>query len=387
MNKSQRLVNVINKDSRRIIGLMSGMSIDGIDLACVDISGNFPELKIEVVGTYFQPYSKELQTRLFEARSAPPSEVSNLNVIVANQFSKCVLDFLSEKGISTDSIDAIGSHGQTLYHSTDPDTRTHSTLQIGSPSIISEITGIMTIGNFRVRDIAGGGRGAPLVSIADYILFRDPSGPIAMNNLGSISNVTVVTPAMDDMLAFDTGPANMPIDFFAKLIPGNDDGIDLNGQYSKSVTCIPELLSELLAIPFFNRPPPKSAGYNEFGPAMLARLANLYVDHDPENLLRTAVEFSAITIANAYRNFVLPKFPSLKKVTFSGGGIYNTTLIDRIQRLLPELTVHLLKNDLSDSKEAIAFALLANETLSGRAGSITSVTGVANPTVLGELAL
>lgn len=176
MNLAKRLSSVIEKKSRRIIGLMSGMSMDGVDLACIDISGEFPDLKIELIGTFYRPYSDKFRLRLKNAISSTVSEVSELNVAISQEFSQCVENFLKESGIDKDSIDAIGSHGQTLFHS-------QSTLQIGSPSIIAELTGILTIANFRVRDISAGGRGAPLVSLADYILYRE-NAPVVLNNLG-----------------------------------------------------------------------------------------------------------------------------------------------------------------------------------------------------------
>jgi anhydro-N-acetylmuramic acid kinase len=258
---------------------------------------------------------------------------------------------------------------------------------VGSPSIIAELTNIPTIGNFRARDIIGGGKGAPLVSIADYLLFRDSKNLVAMNNLGSISNVTVVTPKLEDMLAFDTGPANMPIDYFAKLIPNNKKGIDLGGKFSAKGKVIPELLEAMKKNKFFKVQPPKAAGFDEFGPEALKKISKPYQNANPFNLLRTAVEFSAVTIAHSYRTFVFPRYPSLKKAIFSGGGAYNVTLMNRLRELLPEIQIDILQNELSDAKEALAFAILANETLSGRPGSIPSITGVSKPTVLGEIAL
>jgi len=387
MNRSDRLISVINKRSRKIIGLMSGMSMDGIDLACAEINGDFPDLQVSLIGSHFRPYSPDFRARLISAQNASTEEISSLNFIVANEFSNCVNEYLNQNKIQQGEIDAIGSHGQTLFHSTGTTNKVNSSLQVGSPSIISEKTGILTIGNFRVRDIAGGGQGAPLVGIADYILFRDPHGPIAVNNLGSISNVTIVTPRSEDMLAFDTGPANMAIDFFARLIPGNIEGIDKDGKLSGQGVCIQKLLESLLKHPFFEQLPPKAAGYDEFGPSVLSAISRPYVAYPSNDLIRTAVEFAATTIERAYRKFVFPRFPDLKTAHFSGGGIYNLTLMSRIKDLLPELRVNLLESSLADSKEALAFAILANETLSGRPGSINSITGVKNPMVLGEIAL
>jgi anhydro-N-acetylmuramic acid kinase len=382
VNKSERLIEIIKKKSRRVIGLMSGMSMDGIDLACAQITGEFPDLKVDLIGSHFTPYPASLQMRLLAALNGPTEEVSTLNFIVAQEFSNCVLEYLQQSGTPATAIDVIGSHGQTLFHSMGP---LRSSLQVGSPSIISERTGILTIGNFRVRDIAAGGQGAPLVGLADYVLFREPTGPVALNNLGSISNVTIVTPQAEDMLAFDTGPANMAIDFFARLIPGG--GVDQDGRFSAQGVCIQKLLDDLLQHPFFAQPPPKAAGYAEFGPAVLTELSRPYLRASAYDLIRTAVEFAAVTLEQAYRNFVFPRFPGLKVAHFSGGGIYNLTLMHRIQDLLPELKVTRLESRLGDAKEALAFALLANEALSGRPGSFRATTGIKTPTVLGEIAL
>jgi anhydro-N-acetylmuramic acid kinase len=387
MNKAQRLTKVIQSSSRRILGLMSGMSMDGIDLACADISGSFPNIEVKLIGTHFRPYAKEFQKRLKEAQTGTTAEVSQLNFLVAQEFAKCVEEFLAASQIPRETIDAIGSHGQTLYHQTGAFDETKSSLQVGAPSIIAELTGLLTVGNFRVRDISSGGKGAPLVSLADFILFRRPGETIVMNNLGSISNVTVVTPSIENMIAFDTGPANMVLDFFAQRIPGPAEPIDFEGRHSAQGNVIAALLQRLLKNPFFDLEPPKAAGYEEFGPVKIAALAKPFLEAEVKDLLRTAAEFSAITLSQAYRRFILPQYPEVQRAIFSGGGIYNATLMKRIKELLPELTIEILEKELSDAKEALAFALLANETLSGRPGSLPSVTGTQTAGVLGEIGL
>jgi anhydro-N-acetylmuramic acid kinase len=371
------------KRSRRLIGLMSGMSMDGVDLACVDVEGEFPDLKVELVATHFRPYRPEFQRRLQSATQGDCAEISKLGFLVAAEFSQCVNDFLKENGIMAEVIDAIGSHGQTLFHATDPEEEVGSTLQVGSPSIIAQQTGLLTIGNFRVSDVANGGRGAPLVSLADFILFRSPHQTTVLNNLGSISNVTVVTADIENMLAFDTGPANMAIDFYARRL----GGIDKDGAVSAKGKCLPDLLQKLLQDPFFAKPPPKSAGYGEFGPDRLFEISKPFASCRTEDLLRTGVEFAALTLAQAYNEFIYPRFGKPARVVFSGGGVYNQTLMRRIREVLPDLQIEILESELADAKEAMAFALLANETLSGRPGSLPCLTGVAAPTLLGEIAL
>ena len=276
-----------------------------------------------------------------------------------------------------------------MFRRLSPSTYLPATLQVGSPSAIAERTGILTVGNFRVRDLEAGGQGAPLVSLAEHVLFRDPAGPIALNNLGSISNVTVVTPALEHTLAFDTGPANIGIDHYARRVPGNKSGFDEGGRISASGKVIPELLETLLRVPFFARRPPKAAGFAEFAPDWLdAVAATAAPGAQTVDLVHTAVEWTSATLADAYGTFVLPVFPSLSRAIFSGGGVHNKTLMARISERLGSLDVRVeaLPREAGDSKEALAFALLANETLAGRPGNVTSVTGAAHACILGEIA-
>lgn len=385
MSDLAAFISVLGKRKRRIIGLMSGMSMDGVDLAFAEISGDFPELKVELVASAYRQYSPSVGEQLRAGLDGSVASVASLNVLVANEFAACVNDFLAANHLSGAEVDAIGSHGQTLFHETF-DGSSPCSLQVGSPSIIAELTGIVTVGNFRVRDIAAGGQGAPLVSLADYCLYRRGNGVVALNNLGSISNVTIVTPVLEEVFAFDTGPANMAIDYFARFFPGNPDGIDRDGSISAKGQIVRPLLEALMSSAFFQRPPPKAAGYQEFGPEFLLRAAQAYPSAKPEDLVRTAVELAARTLGDAYRRFVIPRCPSIDRVILSGGGTRNTTLVGRIREELHGLTVEALSPAASAAKEALAFAILANETLSGRPGNIPGVTGAKNPVVLGEIA-
>lgn len=385
MNQVQRLFRVHQKSKRRAIGLMSGMSMDGVDLACADLEGEFPDLKVSLVATSYRAFSPELRARLRRAIEGNPAEISELNVLIGEEFARTVMNFLDAQAIPKASIDFIGSHGQTLFHNgTSSVTSVASTLQIGSPSVIAQMTGLITVGNFRSRDLAGGGHGAPLVGLADYLLYRNGDELVALNNLGSISNVSVVTPHIEDMLVFDTGPANVGIDHVARMIPGNASGFDIDGRYSAQGRILPEILSGWMANDFYRKPPPKTAGFNEF---LFDELSAQALQEKPADLLRTALEVSALSLRDAYRNFVIPRFPTLRKIIFSGGGVHNQTLIARIKSHLPEFEIVVMDPAISDAKEALAFAILANETLSGRPGSYPSMTGIAKPSILGEICL
>jgi anhydro-N-acetylmuramic acid kinase len=390
MNPSERLCRVIQKTERRIIGLMSGMSTDGVDLALVRISEARPGLKIQLLDAFFRPYPRELRRVLQKARSGTSKDICEANFVVGREFAECVNTFLRAYRISAESVDAIGSHGQTLVHLAPGHSRVASTLQAGFPSIIAELTGLITVGNFRVRDMVLGGQGAPLVPLVDYLLYASSERTIALNNLGSISNVTVVTPELQDVLAFDTGPANMPIDFFASVVSGNACGYDRDGVLSAQGTVLGDVLETLLHNPFFAQEPPKSAGYYEFGPEYLTAILGQFPGRSPLDMLRTAVEFTVETMAQAYEDFVLPKFPRLDRIVLTGGGARNPTLVSSFRRRIAPLQVEALCEDdgtFSDAKEALAFAVLANEVLSGRPTNVPGATGARRAVVAGEIAL
>lgn len=387
--QNQKLIDIIHKETRTIIGTMSGMSHDSLDLALVKVSGTFPHLSIELLKSSSVSYPQTLHEKISRAKSENTAFISRLHFELGHFYGEAILEFIYQNKLSTYQIDAIGSHGQTIYHET-TDGIFKNTLQICAGGIIAKKTGIITISNFREGDIALGGNGAPLVPYVDYLLYRNSTEPVSLNNLGSISNLTVITPDINQVFGFDTGPANMPIDFFAQRIHENASKIDLNGSYSSQGKIIPDMLRELMENPFLAKAPPKAAGYQEFGPDYLQIVQNKYQGHSPFDFVRTAVEFSAQSIANAYNTFVTPKQKNLKKIICTGGGARNPMLMQRIKDLLPHMTVESLtdsNSDFSDAKEALSFAVLAHEFLSGRPANIPSVTGASKATVLGQLSL
>jgi anhydro-N-acetylmuramic acid kinase len=387
MNPMTRLKSITEKSSRRIIGLMSGMSMDGINLALVQISGAPPNLTAELLESHNASYSPETQQALLRGRDTTVADVSSLNFLVAREFAECVRDFLKSKKIDPGSIDAIGSHGQTLFHQTLSGKNGNSTFQVGSPSIIAELTGITTIGNFRYRDVAAGGHGAPLVAYADYLLHATPGSVVVLNNLGSISNVTVVGSVAAETMAFDTGPANLIIDYFVRRLTNGQQSYDRDGTTSSRGRVIDSMLKELLQNPYYAQMPPKAAGYQDFLGPQLDAMLQAVKGSQTSDIVMSAVELSAATIADAYRKFILPKWPRLEAAKFSGGGTRNPTLMRRIRELLPEVKIEVFDARYSDAKEAMAFAILANETLCGRPSNLPSATGAGRSVVLGEIAL
>lgn len=386
MQPLERFIATLQKKERTLIGLMSGMSMDGIDIAMVRVAGSYPTLDIDLLETDYVPYPSHLRQRLLAARQGSAEHVCILNVAVAEAFASAVNQFLKTHHIARERIDAIGSHGQTLVH-VPPTEHPGSTLQIGSPSVIAHHTGITTIGNFRHRDMAANGHGAPLVPLADYLMFKAEPKPLALHNLGNISNVTVLGETRASLYAFDTGPANHWIDTLAARIPENNTAIDFDGRYSSQGHVRTAVLEYWLSHPFFKQAPPKSAGYTSWGTMLDIPSFESYALVD---LLRTAVELSAQTITEAYRCFVLPKTPALKRVLVSGGGVHNPTLMTRLKSLLAtldlEVTIH-PDPRMTDAKEAMAFAILANETLSGRPGTISAATGAHTEVICGEIAM
>lgn len=394
---SERLVEIVQKRQRSVLGVMSGMSMDGTDIAWIDISGTFPHLKIEIRGAGYRAYPTSLKERLLTMRAREHvglDELCKLNAELGEVFAGAINDFMQAEGLQAHHIDAVGVHGQTVVHVPPTQSARGSTLQLGSASVIAERTGLLTVSNFRQRDMAAGGHGAPLVPLFDWLWYREQDATLVVQNLGSISNVTVVTPELDHVWAFDTGPANIAIDFFARTEGGVDDG----GALSSNGTVNNAMLAMLMNNPYFHRDPPKSAGYAEFGPSLLSEIEARFDAVPTVDKVRTAVQFAAETIALAYENEIMVKHRDLKHVWLSGGGVRNPTLMRVLRQRLPTLNFQsvdahprcsLRRNDLtfSDIKEAMAFAVLANETLSGRCTTVSNATGAQHNVVSGEIAL
>jgi anhydro-N-acetylmuramic acid kinase len=386
----RRLAGIASKPVRLGLGLMSGMSMDGLDLALLRIEGAEPGRKVTLVASETVPYGTALSARIRGAVGGSAREASLLSRDLAEWWAARIAPFLARAGVEAGEVDFIGSHGQTIDHlSRAAGGGVAATLQVGDGCLIAERTGIPVVSDFRRRDIAAGGEGAPLVPFADWLLHARPGEVSACHNLGNISNLTVVTPRAEDVVAFDTGPANALIDALARCVPGNPDGIDLDGGVSARGSVDDIVLRRLLdgARGYLERPPPKSAGFDEFGPRLAESVVAWGGGARPEDLVRTAVEFTARTVADAYRRFVLPRHPGLSEARFAGGGVRNRTLMARIGALLAEPGVRATPFDdaWAKAKEAAAFALLADELLAGRPGNLPGATGASRPVLLGKI--
>lgn len=373
---------------------MSGMSMDGLDMALVRLQGSDERPHVTLEASTTAAYPEALRERLQRARGPTGPESRALHAELPRTWAEAIRAWLLELGVEPAAITCIGSHGQTLWHR--PRTRDcpAATLQVGDGAVLAAELGVPVVADFRSADITAGGEGAPLVPLAEWILHAgDAAGTIACNNLGSISNVTVLPARREDILAFDTGPANMLIDAFARIHAhaGHEGGIDRDGTLSARGAVNEDVLLTLYMqrARWLAQEPPKSAGYGTFGPDLIDAILLAHRDVPIPDLVRTAVEFTARTLAEAYDRFVLTRFPDLGRVQFSGGGTRNPTLMQAIRAHLEPLgpTVHVVAGELNDAKEAVAFALLADRTWRGLPGNVPSATGAREAVVLGEVAL
>ncbi len=378
-----RILALRTRPVRRVIGLLSGTSADGTDAALVEIEGAGLATRARLVAFESRPFEPALRARLHDARRASAERLCELNVIMGEVFAAAALGVAAKAGLAREDIDLVGSHGQTISHMPGSAFPVGATLQIGEAAVIAELVGAPVVCDFRVRDVAAGGEGAPLVPLADFYLFRQPGRVRALQNLGGIANVTIVPDDLAALLAFDTGPGNMPLDAVARAASGGVDGYDRGGARAARGTIDAKVVTELHTLPFFDRPPPRSTGREEFGDAWLAPLHGRFAGR-LDDLQATMTRFVAETISRAYARWV--KLP-LDEVLISGGGVHNATLMAHLTELLAPVPVRSTAEvglD-PDAKEAVAFAILANETVHGLPGNLPVATGARGPRVLGKL--
>ncbi len=384
---------------RIVVGLMSGTSVDGIDTALVKISGDMhqPQVKLLKFENYpFPQQVRELIFELFDPKKATVTKVGYLNFLLGELYAKAAHDIAAEHGIAMSEIDLIGSHGQTIWHSPEADNR-HGfdiayTVQIGEGAVIANRTGITTVSDFRVADMALGGQGAPLVPFTEQLLYSESGNCRLLLNIGGISNVTVLPGDNSEIFAFDTGPGNMIIDALVCAMTEGAQAYDYDGQIARSGTVCETLLSELTADAYYNAPLPKSTGRERFGEQytqqIIKRSEQLKISF--ADMVATATELTARTIADSYTRYIAPKITASEMI-IGGGGSYNSTLIARLTELMAQHEVKVLTQEQlgysSDAKEAIAFALLADRTALGLGNSLPAVTGARGQAILGKISL
>ncbi|WP_445371539.1 anhydro-N-acetylmuramic acid kinase [Methylomonas sp. HW2-6] len=358
------------------IGLMSGTSIDGIDAGLVDFAGN----KITLVEFHYQPFPPALRQSIQAISQANQAvrllDYGHLDSQIGRLFGEAANALLKKTGIPANAIKAIGSHGQTVCHA--PDGSDGFTLQIGDPNRIAEITGITTVADFRRRDIAAGGQGAPLVPAFHQAVFADPSQTRTVVNIGGIANITI----LDDKpaIGFDTGPGNGLIDYWYQQ--HHSGMFDPSGEWAASGRIDQELLAALKDDPYFRLAPPKSTGKEYFSAAWLARKIETFENLPAQDIQATLCQFSADTISDAIRQHA----PGATQTFICGGGAHNRHLLRLLAGNLriPVASTAEIGVD-PDHVEAIAFAWLARQTLNGLPGNLCNVTGARAPVILGGI--
>ena len=356
----------------RVAGIMSGTSLDGIDVAIVDIEGK----RIDVVTHCTFPYTDKVREHILAVSDATAhtSRISRLNFVLADLYAKAV----RKCGVPLNTIDLVGSHGQTVYH------EQQSTLQLGDGSVLAEKLRIPVVSDFRTRDMAAGGKGAPLVPFVDHMLYvHSELGRVALN-IGGIANVTAIPPdgAPEQVVAFDTGPGNMIIDQLVAIHTRNRRKYDSGGQIAARGKVNQKLLDSLVRRTYYRQPPPKTAGREQYGQEFVRDLIRTEVPMI--DLIATATALTPATIAFGLKKFV--RHP-VDEIIVSGGGVHNRTLMAYLQAFLPAVKLRTSTEfgiD-SDAKEAIAFAILAYETWHRRPSNLPSATGARHPVILGKV--
>jgi len=427
-----------------VIGLMSGTSADGVDACLAEITGEGLALRATVIDAVTVPYPALIRQRLenlFREPVAPLRDLSALNVLVAEAFASAALAVCEKAGVPIDAVACVASHGQTVCHRPPGTGEVPATLQLGEGAVIAARTGVTVVSNFRPRDMAVGGQGAPLVPFADFILFSDPDRTRVIQNIGGIANLTYLRAGggLDDVIAFDTGPGNMMIDALAVRATDGRLSCDLDGCLADAGAADEELLASLLEHPYFARPLPKSTGREVFGDHLTDQLwrGGLKRGLSAEDLVATATALTAESIARAYRDF-LPEpsvrfaapapahadsatteesqslvaesrlgLPAIDEVILCGGGADNPALVRMLRERLCRGATHppcaepnarpdkagrgtrLLRTDEfgipADAKEALSFAILGYATLQGTPNNVPSATGASEHVVLGQI--
>jgi anhydro-N-acetylmuramic acid kinase len=401
----------MRKNGMLVLGLMSGTSADGIDVALARVgeratrgqltgrTKDRPRHKIrsELVAHATLPMNAAVRKevlRIAEGGACTAGEISQLNFHVGEEFAAAAIAACRKFHVSLSRVELIGSHGQTIFHQGNAvpylGRKTASTLQIGEPAVIAGRTGIPTVGDFRVADIAAGGQGAPLVPYVDWLLFGGTGiGRVALN-LGGIGNVTVLARGAkpEQVMAFDTGPGNMVIDALVAHFTKGSERFDRNARMARKGRCFNSLLEELLKDPYLELRPPKSTGREYYGREFAAKLLGKAAKYRmrPEDLVRTATVFSALSAVDALNRFVLQRV-KIEQVIVSGGGARNPLIMAQLATAMAPVEV-VSSSEVGvdvDAKEAYAFALLAYESWNGRAGNLPSATGARRAVVLGKI--
>ena len=387
------LENVTGKKETIAAGLMSGTSTDGVDAALIKIKVTDPDITIEIIDFLTHPYPFEIRMKLnslIESKTTGLDDITFLNFRIGEIFADALINLSKKARIPLKDIDFIGSHGQTVWHSPPEDDKSGYTLQIGDGDVIKEKTGILTVSDFRISDMAAGGEGAPFVPFVDFLLFKDSHESRGLLNIGGISNITVIPAGLDvdSVFAFDCGPGNILIDAAAQILFNTE--YDTDGRLAGEGTVSLKLLDEMLDHPFILKKPPKSTGRETFDSLycreIITKGRSLKLsDHD---IITTISEFTVHSIFYNYNQYIAP-VTELKRIIVSGGGILNQYLMNSLTSVFNGVIIETSEKYgiPPDAKEAVVFALLAYRTLAGRTANLPKVTGAKKKVICGKISL
>ena len=379
-----------------VAGIMSGTSADGVDVAFVRIAPGVEAPQLRLLGYFSQPYSPAIRKHVLSAMNASNASVADLSRLhwrLGQLYAKAVIEALQQQPIK---LDLIGCHGQTIYHQATQQrysgAQVACTWQMGEAAVIAARTGVPVVSDFRPADMAAGGQGAPLAPLLDWVYFRHAQRNRVLQNLGGIGNLTVIPAGanIEQIFAFDTGPANMVVDAIVEAC--FQKRYDRNGAIAARGRILDTALAEFLTMPYFATPPPKSAGREEFGREFAARFLKRCktISSQPEDAVATASAFTASTIRIAWERFVQPALrPAPTDFIVAGGGARNPILMQAIASELAAFRVNVSESDAfglpAAAKEAVAFALLAYQAWHHLPGNIPEATGAARPAMLGKI--
>lgn len=395
------LEEIRKKSVRRVVGLMSGTSVDGIDAALVEIGGTDEAPEVRLVAFEDPPWPEKVREQifpLFRPETATVDKIGYMNFLMGEIYAQSVASVVEKAGLTLADIDLIGSHGQTIWHAPEVCDKDGFpvifTVQIGEGSVIAARTGVPTVSDFRVADMAVGGQGAPLVPFSEYLLYRRPGETILLQNIGGIGNMTVLPgdEGPEAVYAFDTGPGNMIIDAVVSALTGGEKTYDAGGAMASEGKVDQELLAMLQQDPYYSMPLPKTTGRELFGVQYVEKILDYRREHglSDADLLATVTDLTAWSIVDGYARYVLPKRQATELVV-GGGGSYNATLLGFLrERFAPYGVKVRTQEDLgwsSDAKEAVAFAIMADCCVREKPNVLPSVTGAKAAAIMGKLSL
>jgi len=388
-----RLSHIISKNNRIVLGILSGTSVDAVDIVLTKISGNGLNTRIKILGYKeyrIPPQLRNYILKVSHADTGTVSEICKINVILARFYSKCIFSALKIYKIRPESVDLIGSHGQTIHHL--PQKKilfgfdSISTLQVGDPSVIANCTGIVTVGDFRIADVGAGGSGAPLVPYLDYLLFANKRKNRTLLNIGGISNITILPAGInfDSVTAFDTGPGNMMIDYISKKFFGKNYDKDAEAALKGAIN--DDLFGEIKKEDkFYYVKPPKSTGREYYSKNFIENILKKFSRLSHYDIIRTFTEYTPFTISHNINKY--SGFKDNFDLIISGGGASNPLFVSSLKKHFSK--ANLVKIDVkginSNNKEAVLFAVLANEAISGNPANMMNVTGSKHRTILGKI--